>query len=1042
MKVFSGKNGKKGFTLVEVILVVAVLVIAMGIAVPGVVGVSKNLKIAKLDDIAREIYTSAQSRAISLSIGGQLTQLSDPSAPAADPPYVSKTKDGISYGTDLLLPFGSIEEGVRQNYYIIIYNPVTAMVQRVYYWENTDNDFLDTYKANPAAAPKAADKTLRMKYDGGMVGCYDGDDVERALPAATGDSPVEVELFNDEELYLEIKRGMESGTPLNGTFTVTLTDLDKNESRVIKTFNNQDIPVDDTILELNGDKFKLTLDSLKSPGLHFSSICPKTGTGGFNPGCNLRVTVRFEQEGKVPVEEKILTNSLFASVVGDYNPSAPSRTAYISCARHLENLGLLWVYQNQVLTDPAFSIPWNDDLNGVKQAVQTGPIDWKNSLTKVGTTAAPFKPIVNPNLESFNGQGNTISKVTIYGDGDVKDSLLKGYTPDDSVYGVGLFGRFEGNQIQNVNLVDCTANNLTGSDTLHVGLLAGRIDPPAGTCKVLGCHAYAEEREDGTFDCSIKDLSNTTKSAGGLFGSIQNTDIEQSFASLTEIAGSAEVAGGLVGRAEGAVTIQKCYADTGVWSSSGWDRCLSGQTVGGLLGSISGDGFTLENSYAVGGVSSTSVSACGLVGHKEGGGSATIQNCYAALMKGTEIQQLVPADLTYSNCRNYLGHYSDFGAMVTAGEYVAAPTAPPDPAIPSTTHAYGSTEPGYYPFPRLSGMHHYGDWPLEIPAGNSMAYYEVYKKDDAYSIGFCGEGYNNLENNEEYAVVMDGYAVMLRVDAGGSFGGIDLYDPSSPDNRPVLKVEYNGWEVTAAQLKPMYKDLKFADTAITLDQINIDTGIEIGSVRYYPIFLSSAMLVEGEGDEAAAAGAGKNALAKDSYYQKLKVWVDGVSEPAVDTYFNPYVAKSEFHLGTDPEPDAPGTSILRTTRQMTAYSNKAMQKTAVGAGDTFHTVKLERNIDLTKPISTDKTVTGQTIPCKDFEVNETNANVTLKLNGKTLTGTGAQSVVTFKGNKLTVDGWDEGKATRGTLAGGSGNSIDAEGDITVEGCKIEKPVGP
>ncbi len=55
MKVFTWKNGKKGFTLLEVILTVAILIIAMAITVPGLVRISRNLRITELDDTAREI---------------------------------------------------------------------------------------------------------------------------------------------------------------------------------------------------------------------------------------------------------------------------------------------------------------------------------------------------------------------------------------------------------------------------------------------------------------------------------------------------------------------------------------------------------------------------------------------------------------------------------------------------------------------------------------------------------------------------------------------------------------------------------------------------------------------------------------------------------------------------------------------------------------------------------------------------------------------------------------------------------------------------
>jgi len=1042
MKVFSGKTGKKGFTMLEVVLTVAILTILLAIAVPGVVRLSRSLKIAKLDDLAREIYTAAQSRTISLSVSGQLPQTTTSGAAksagaravAGDIWYVCKST-GSTAETDVLLPLGSIEEGVRQNYYIIEYNPVTAMIYGVYYWENEGNDFpTDGYGSI------ADTREARMNYDGGMVGYYGGGDVTR-LPS-DDTSAVTAELFNEEELYLKIKQGMDGGHSRTGKITVTVTDLDTGASRPI-TFHNEDEAGNGRDLYYDPmEKFyKLTLDSLNS-NLRFSKLYPEE-SGAFHPGCNLKVTVSFKEDGKTAQEQHFFTNSLFASVQGAY---MDNRTAYISYGRHLENLGVLWVYQDG--TVPA---AMSDHLNGVTKAVQTGDIDWKTSLESIGGTVdvTSFMPIVNGSLQAFDGGGNTIFHANV--SGAIQDKLSGG---------IGLFGRFEGNSLQNVNLVNCTIKPTGGTVTpAYVGLLAGTVEPSGAVlCQVDNCHAYATE-ESGTFDCSIVMMptGSDVEGAGGLFGSIQNTEMQKCSASLTEIFGSAQYAGGLAGRVLSGCQINECYADTGLWfedpatGTSGWSGGLSGGTVGGLLGSVDGS-LTLEKSYAVGWAANGT--AYGLVG--AGTGAPTIQKCYAALVNDAGIVgKLVPDGLNaekISGCINYSGGYDDFNGLVVTG----------DPYVDKSkneeaTHAYGIKGEGgaspVYPFPRLSDMPHYGDWPQESVA--SIAYYEVYQEEGTtnYSIGYYynESASNTLKGDEvegkKYTVVMDGYMVLSSTDI-----------TTAP-----LSVEYNGDVIDGtsdANLKLRTAKDKFGDTVA--GAITVDSKITIGGKSYYPMFLSSAMMDEG-----------KNGYAKHGqYYQRLKVTTGGATGATiVDVYFNPYVAESEF-IKPEPGtvPGAPAVSILRTARQVTAYSFDAMQNTAIGkiTGDSSatvtHTLQLERNISLAgKTFKTDETIGGEKMACKDLSIpvgtSAAEPSVILALQGKTLTGTGEGSVVSSKNGVLKIQGQGtitakmksadtvmicmdngvEGTLTNVTIdnRGNGGSSVSMGKNVTMVGCTVK-----
>lgn len=1047
MKVFTGKKGEKGFTILEVVLIVAILSIAMAIFVPGLVKLSRDLKIAELDDTAREIYASVQSRSISLSVSGRLSHVeskaakSPPATRARDASsvtiqYVAKDGDDIS-GTDMLLPLGSIDEGVRQNYYIIEYNPVTAMVCSVYYWENEGNTFL----TDDAAGYKVLDpanRDDRMAYKGGMVGYYGGGDVDR--PEVAGASSVTVKLVNAEELYLMIMQGRDSLGPLDGTITVTLTDRDTGASKKIASFNNnKSTDIADNLsfeLDAEGSFYKLTLDSLRSD-LRFSMLYPEGDDGSFHPGCNLMITVTFQEEGKQAQDEILLTNSLFASVEG----APDDRTAYISYGRHLENLGLLFVYPKET------SVNVSDDLNGVTKAVQTDKIDWYESLKAVGiddpaSVPAVFRPIVNETLKEFDGRGNTISHVDIFETAPAED-LLKGY-PHPGSSGIGLFSRFKGDSLKNIKLVDCTIKDLTATAPQYVGLLAGAVEPGGGSCKISDCHAYAETpRADGSLDCSID--APAANSSGGLFGSVQKVEMKNCSASLTELTAGIYV-GGLAGRADAAV-ISSCYADTGVWSGSGWQSGLSGDTVGGLLGSMDGT-LTLKDSYAVGWVSKGSTN--GLAG--SGSGAPVIQNCYAAVLNEAGIAGLVPAGITgMENCFNYSGSYDGFNGLLTS------PGSAYTDKNEGATYAYGIPDTEIYPFPRLSNMPHYGDWPQEGTSATAMAYYEVYQEGSDYSIGFYNETINTLIDDK--GLVMDGYAVLL----------------STADAASVPAVEYNGHpvdETAPAELKLLDAAGKFGNEIASQIGFSAAGNISVKGAAYHPLFLSSAMMAEA-----------KNGYAdRNSYYQKLKVTAGGT---VVNVYFNPYVAKSDFVNveetgdGAGSVPPTPAYSILRSSRQVTAYSYQAMQGTAIGryagaddSANITHTLRLERDIGCSSgKVRTDPTISGG-MDCQDLSIpggtSGAKPNVILELNGKVLTGTGKGSVVTSRDGILEVYGYTKGETgvTKGVITadmmGGStaamiqmdegakgildhvkidnrknpGMSVDMKQDITLVGCTI------
>ena len=157
---------KRGFTLLEMLIGVAVLVILLAISIPSIITASRDLNMTKLDAAAKEVFTSAQNRLTAMKASGQLAAFS--------------TELNASYGsrnlTNFMTPPADYPEGdagwqsffylasddpAFQEYvmsdtafqaidgmYIVELNPDSGDVFGVFYAEYDDGaEFVNTYKS-------------------------------------------------------------------------------------------------------------------------------------------------------------------------------------------------------------------------------------------------------------------------------------------------------------------------------------------------------------------------------------------------------------------------------------------------------------------------------------------------------------------------------------------------------------------------------------------------------------------------------------------------------------------------------------------------------------------------------------------------------------------------------------------------------------------------------------------------------------------------------------------------------------------------------
>ena len=195
------KRSKSGFSMTELLTVVAILAVLIAVAVPAVVAASKTLKMRELDDTAREIFLAAQNTLTARKADGTL------SAPEGDQVEGQEGWYWLFDGdTDFLLPDGAVEPAVAENHIAIWYNAGSAMVVEVYYGEKsgsfaspgcewaTDDIQKGDYSNSRVQSRNAADMRAEKR-----IGYYDGDtdlgrdSVEQLLP------PV-LEIVNSDEL--------------------------------------------------------------------------------------------------------------------------------------------------------------------------------------------------------------------------------------------------------------------------------------------------------------------------------------------------------------------------------------------------------------------------------------------------------------------------------------------------------------------------------------------------------------------------------------------------------------------------------------------------------------------------------------------------------------------------------------------------------------------------------------------------------------------------------------------------------------------------
>lgn len=738
------ETANSGFTMVELLTVIAILLLVGLIAVFSLSKLRRSLRQHELDARAEIIYVAAQNRMAELRAAGceglYSKGLSDGDngvyAMAFDGThmdessrdvefcylYVNDASDKRTGAPAALLPDTAVDKDLWNGCWCIEYAPSTGSIYAVFYSDSplpSHTDLNGNYRNFNYRA-----RTASVGYYGGDIA--QTQDISKFNPS--------ISIENAEKLTVTFYSNNPSDDTSAHPLTFTITISDQFGGSYTRTVTGLQGGLQQ--LDSRNYKYQWVLDDLTSPNKRFFAQ-----TVG-KVSCGTPITIKLTVSSTDPSIDTVFTTRTTNGLFDDRTDLGyGENTALVAYGRHLANLSDT-SHVNAAIITSAVQV---DDISFFDDPADK--TDWYSLYTANGVK---FSPIYNKNLTSFSGIHFT--------SGSYEQHIINGLTVS-SPSAAGLFSTFSG-KISNAILVN---SQITGG---VAGGLAARTD---GALTLENCRVYLTELSGlkaASADAVPARITGTT--AGGLVGIADHLlTIQNSFAS-TIIKGSTAAAG-LVGHAQGAVSVSRSYADS----------YLTAPVTGGLVGTTGSiSGLSLRDSYAAGYQVATDAAAGFVAGRLANAHSAysacafpgTPQIIYTTAAEGTAANVssvfYLTSGLDGRSIHSLTGTtqglpYAQMsaGSFLTSLNSTAFTTASADTTVPYNLLSQGLST---YSYPLLTGMSHYGDWQAEFEA-EALVYYERYADDTA---GFFGGNVDNLADDK--TIVGDGYAVALSAPLGGA----------------------------------------------------------------------------------------------------------------------------------------------------------------------------------------------------------------------------------------------------------------------------------
>lgn len=865
MKNKATRNNMRGFSLMEMLVTVLILVILFALAMIPISKIQKNLRQTELDSRAEMIFSAVQNRMTRLQAAGQdsyyqptnevgtaklMNMIPKDAVPENYKPttlaYVtSADKKTPNSAASWIYPETEAEADLWDGSWVVEFDPSSGSVYAVFFSR-------EDMKYSPDGFNDLRYRDNRLEK-GAKVGYYGGDSVGAA---ATESLDLTVDVINKDQLLVVASCKVSLRNKLQ--FYAVIKDESDN---TVQEFKIEDGAVDTVKTENGLCTATLVLDNLSAEkNLRFGQ---QTRFKDLIPGEDLTVTIRVKDTSNNQIQgtsKTVTTNSLFAEVRDRTGGiGGTSRTAVIKYGRHLQNLEL----ENSGLKKEA------DKNKIITAAVQERDIQFKSDESDSWGVLYPkrnFVPLVNSQIKSYHSEIGSYCPV-IY-------DLTVDVSGD-----AGLFKTFAG-ELKNIRLAGAqiTGKQIVGTGPKRDGNVGGLVGKLDGETTIDGCQVYLSRAKGQLNGKTEKDIWIDGAVSGGLVGDTEFSALTiQNSLAATVIQGKT-AAGGLVGIGHGGISLDHSYADCYLYSDSETTETDAGY-ASGLIGRrvVATATLKITDCYAAGflvGKTTAGLVACDLSADNN-----TLQNVYSAcvpltaekLTYGTVILNKNQGDGSYAKKVYYLGKSAEptIGTPISYSELNAADAEKLFDSTAFTrqnsdTYAYNLMKGlglTLYSYPKLKNLPHYGDWKAEFEEG-ALVYYEKYA-DGSY--GFFGANVEALSATE--TVKGDGYGV--------------VYENNLPDNNVTVTVNDHPYE-----LKPE-------------DKIPIKVTDKAGTEKTYYLLPLPADLVQNVIDVPTG------------FYTELTVGAAGKAY-----YYNPHFAKTALAA----DAGAPELVSIRTARQLNNLS--------------------------------------------------------------------------------------------------------------------------
>lgn len=578
---------RKGFTLAEVLVTVAIILILAGVTFVSVAQYQKNLRLMEMDGTAKEIFIAAQNHLSVAQASGDLDRLAEKAKSATDSTdstigtkldstsvsayagnasgeyyYVihnvtsgieSCTPSGSGAILQMMLPFGALDETVATGgNYVIVYELKSASVVAVLYSGAGNASFGNAAVINfgdddvKAIPTLYNDKSARKSYQKGgvtaIVGCYTGKPGSAAIPTETLEAP-KLEVKNENKLHVLVHEA-------NNTDNITLVITGEQSGTTARRLLTRD--AEDGYASGTG-AFDVTLDDITGDGKYrFSQLIPEgrftpvVAGSNFIPGENIIISAVASSTTAfaTPKESaKYTVSSLFDDVNETTNSTGDTKI-YIKNLRHLENLGV--------------------NVSGFTAALRNGTTSGSSKVVNI--TAVQKNDITMFSFDKLHdgqhiyGSGTFASTYIAAnvdyplsydgGSHEIYDLSIAPYSGRSATeLNVGIFGNVT-DKLSVKNLILRNDKILEKASATNAGMLLGKT---SADLTVDGVLAYYHETEYNEANDSAVEVQ-ASQVAGGLIGLVAGgrLEVKNSAAAVYVKGGSA--AGGLIGSVTGAET--------------------------------------------------------------------------------------------------------------------------------------------------------------------------------------------------------------------------------------------------------------------------------------------------------------------------------------------------------------------------------------------------------------------------------------------------------------------------------------------------------